>query len=45
VQLGLLREKRFKYGFGTVQFGNTVCLWKSVLNMGIGLYICAIGCA
>jgi hypothetical protein len=34
VQLGVLREKRFKYGDGTVQFGNRFCLGKSIVKMG-----------
>jgi hypothetical protein len=41
----LLRKNRGNNAFRTVQFGNTMSLWKSVVNMGIGLYNCAIGFA
>jgi hypothetical protein len=34
VQLGVLREKRFKYVDGTVLFGNRICLGKSVVKIG-----------
>jgi hypothetical protein len=34
VQLGVLREKRFKYGDETVQFGNRICLGKNIVKIG-----------
>jgi hypothetical protein len=42
VEYSLLREKCGKNGDQTVQLCNRVCLGNIVINMGIGLYSCAI---
>jgi hypothetical protein len=41
----VLREKCGKYGDRTVDICNRLCLENSLVNMGIGLYSCAIECA